>query len=75
VRRRRLVAFVEVKARAELDQALAALGARQRARTRRPAEWFLLRHPGHAGCVIRFDLITVQPWRLPRHLTDAWRLE
>jgi putative endonuclease len=74
-RRRRLAAFVEDQARAELDQALAALGARQRARTRRAAEWFLLRHPGHAGCVIRFDLITVQPWRLPRHLTDAWRLE
>lgn len=75
VRRRRLVAFVEVKARAELDQALGALNARQQARTRRAAEWFLLRHPGYADCELRFDLITVQPWRLPRHLSNAWRLE
>jgi putative endonuclease len=75
VRRGRLVAFVEVKARAGLEPALAALGARQQARTRRAAEWFLLRHPRYAHCDLRFDLVTVQPWRLPRHLADAWRLE
>jgi hypothetical protein len=23
---------------------------------------------------LRFDLVTVRPWRLPRHLADAWRL-
>ena len=75
VRRGRLLAFVEVKARPDLDQALAALGPRQQARTRRAAEWFLLRHPQHADCVLRFDLVAIEPWRLPRHLADAWRLE
>ena len=75
VRRGRLLAFVEVKARPDLDQALAALGPRQRARTRRAAELFLLRNPAHADCILRFDLVAVQPWRLPRHLVDAWRLE
>jgi putative endonuclease len=69
------VAFVEVKARPDLSQALDALRPRQRARTQRAAEWFLLRHPGHADCVLRFDLVTVQPWRLPRHLVNAWHLE
>ena len=49
--RGRLVAFVEVKARTDLEQALVALTVRQ-----------------------RFDLVTVRPWRLPRHLADAWRL-
>jgi putative endonuclease len=74
VRRGRLLAFVEVKARPDLDLALGALGARQRERTRRAAELFLLRHPGHADCILRFDLVAVRPWRLPRHLADAWRL-
>ena len=67
--------FVEVKARAGAAQALEALGPRQRRRTARAAELFLLRHPGHAGCTLRFDLITVRPWSMPRHLVDAWRLE
>jgi putative endonuclease len=74
VRRGRLLAFVEVKARPDLEQALGALGPRQRERTRRAAELFLLRNPSHAGCILRFDLVAVRPWRLPRHLVDAWRL-
>jgi putative endonuclease len=74
-RRGRLLIFVEVKARAELEQAVAALGPRQRRRTARAAELFLLRHPAHAECTLRFDLVTVRPWRLPRHIVDAWRLE
>ena len=74
VRRGRLLAFVEVKARRDLEQALGALGPRQKARTRRAAELFLLRHPAHADCVLRFDLVAVRPWHLPRHLADAWRL-
>lgn len=74
-RRGRCLAFVEVKARSDVEQALAALGPRQRGRTLRAAELFLLRHPDHAGCMFRFDLIAVRPWRLPRHLVDAWRAD
>ena len=75
VRRGRLLAFVEVKARPDLAQALDALGPRQRERTQRAAALFLLRYPHHADCVLRFDLVAVRPWRLPRHLVDAWRLD
>jgi putative endonuclease len=74
-RRGRLVAFVEVKARGDLAEALVALGPRQRERAARAAELFLLRHPGYRGHTFRFDLIAVRPWRLPRHVVDAWRLE
>ena len=74
-RRGRLLAFVEVKARADLEQALEALGPRQRERTARAAELFLLHHPRHAGCTLRFDLIAIRPWQPPRHLVDAWRLD
>jgi putative endonuclease len=30
--------------------------------------------PDLGGHTLRFDLVTVHPWRLPRHLVDAWRL-
>jgi putative endonuclease len=72
--RGRLLAFVEVKARTDLEQALIALSPRQRQRTARAAELFLLRRPDLAGHTLRFDLVAVRPWRMPRHLVDAWRL-
>jgi putative endonuclease len=73
VRRGRLLAFVEVKARADLDQAWAAIGAHQRLRTERSAQVFLASHPAYRGYDLRFDVIAVRPWRLPHHLVDAWR--
>jgi putative endonuclease len=72
-RRGRVVAFVEVKARPALDHALAAPTARQMRRSLRAAGLFLARHPRHAACDLRFDLIAVRPWRAPLHLIDAWR--
>jgi putative endonuclease len=74
-RRGGLLAFVEVKARADLDQALVTLGPRQRERTARAAQLFLASHPAYRGYILRFDVIAVRPWRLPHHLVDAWRLE
>jgi putative endonuclease len=73
--RGRLLAFVEVKARTDLEQALEALGPRQRQRTVRAAEAFLMRHPRYLQHTLRFDLVAVRPWRMPRHLADAWRLD
>jgi putative endonuclease len=73
-RRGRLLAFVEVMARLDLEQALLALSPRQRQRTARAAELFLLRRPDLAGHTLRFDLVAVRPWRMPQHLVDAWRL-
>ena len=72
-RRGQLLAFIEVKARGDLDQALSSLGSRQRERTERSAQWFLASHPSYRDFVLRFDLIAVRPWRLPYHLIDAWR--
>ena len=73
VRRGRLLAFVEVKARGDRDQALEALGPRQRARTERSAQLFLALHPRFRDHDLRFDVVAVRPWRLPHHLVDAWR--
>jgi putative endonuclease len=74
-RRGRLVAFVEVKARASLEDAACAITANQRRRITRAAETFMARHPHLAGCDIRFDAVLVAPGRLPRHISDAWRMD
>jgi len=73
VRRGSVVAFVEVKSRPSLDQAVQALTPAQRRRIERGAAAFLARRPDLAGCDLRFDLMLVTPGRLPRHLPDAWR--
>ena len=74
-RRGHLIALVEVKARPSLEQAGAAILPRQRERIARAAEVFLQRHPELAGLSLRFDVVLLAPGHLPRHLTNAWRLE
>ena len=72
-RRGRVIAFVEVKARGDLDTAAFALQPRQQARIARAAALFLARRPDLAVLSPRFDVVLVAPWRWPRHLADAWR--
>lgn len=74
-RRGRLVVFVEVKARASLDQAAQAVSIRQRRRIARGAEAFLARRPDLAGLDIRFDSVLIAPYNLPCHIVDAWRMD
>ncbi|MEC8280741.1 MAG: YraN family protein [Pseudomonadota bacterium] len=66
--RGRILALVEVKARADLATALAAVAPRQWQRIARAATWFAA-----ADRDWRFDLMVIRPWRRPRHLVDAWR--
>ncbi|MDE1937847.1 MAG: YraN family protein [Alphaproteobacteria bacterium] len=68
-----VVCFIEVKARPDEGLAAEAVGPRQRARIVRAAELFLARKPAPKG--VRFDVMTVVPGRLPRHLRDAWRAD
>jgi putative endonuclease len=72
-RRGRLIAFIEVKARSEIGDALEAVSARQRARIVRAASSFLAQHPKFANLDARFDVVAVTPGRWPRHIPDAWR--
>jgi putative endonuclease len=71
-RRRNLVAFVEVKARARLDDAAYAVTARQQARIIDAAQAWLTAHPEHADFELRFDAMLIAPRRLPRHLLAAF---
>ena len=71
-KRRNLVAFVEVKARATLDDAAFAVTPRQQARIIDAAQGWMMAHPEHAEFELRFDAILIAPRRLPRHLLAAF---
>lgn len=71
-RRGGVLAVIEVKARRGGDWDT-PVTAHQRARIMRAAEAFVARNPRYGGLDMRFDLMTVRPWRLPKHMIDAWR--
>ncbi|MEQ8440891.1 MAG: YraN family protein [Alphaproteobacteria bacterium] len=72
-KRGRVYAFVEVKARPDPQTAGEALGSHQRRRIEQAAAWWIGRHVSDTDYDMRFDLVTLVPGRLPRHLSDAWR--
>jgi putative endonuclease len=71
-RRRNLLTFVEVKARATLDDAAYAISPHQQHRIVAAAQMWLANHPEHANFDCRFDAILVAPKSLPRHLMAAF---
>jgi len=71
-RRRNLLAFVEVKARATLDDAAFAVTPRQQGRIIDAAQAWLMAHPEHANFELRFDAMLIAPRRLPRHVVAAF---
>lgn len=66
--RGRFIVFVEVKQRRSFEEAENSVGAKQRQRVRRAAELWLSRRPKYQAHEIRFDLVLVVPWRMPRHV-------
>ncbi|WP_234684371.1 YraN family protein [Bradyrhizobium monzae] len=71
-RRRNLIAFVEVKARASLDEAAYAVTQRQQRRIIDAAQGWLATHPEHAEFELRFDAMLIAPRSLPRHVLAAF---
>ena len=71
-KRRNLIAFIEVKARATLDDAAYAVNPRQQGRIINAAQGWLIAHPEHAELELRFDVILIAPRSLPRHLLAAF---
>lgn len=71
-KRRNLIAFVEVKARASLDEAAFAVTPRQQARIIDAAQGWLVAHPEHPDFELRFDVILIAPRHLPRHVLAAF---
>lgn len=71
-RRGRTLVFVEVKARANMDDAAESVTPRQRRRIVAGAEAWLASHPDDARRGVRFDAILVVPRRWPRHIPAAF---
>ena len=72
-RRRGILAAIEVKSRPDFAAGVAALPPRQQRRIARALEAFLKTRPDLAPLALRFDIMVVEPRRLPRHLEGAWR--
>jgi putative endonuclease len=70
-RRGRMVAFVEVKARATAREASMALDDYRLRRVAAAAEALAPRYV-RPGDDMRLDAIFIVPWRLPRHLENVW---
>jgi putative endonuclease len=68
-RRRHLLVFVEVKARASLDEAAESVKQRRIATA---AEVWLAAKPDDSVRDMRFDAILVTPGKLPRHIPAAF---
>ena len=71
-RRRQLLVFVEVKARANLDDAAESVLPRQRQRIVAAAEAWLATYPDPKILDMRFDAVLVAPGKLPRHVQGAF---
>ena len=71
-KRRNVLVFVEVKARATLDDAAYAVTPRQQQRIIDAAQGWLMAHPEHAEFDMRFDAMLIAPRHLPRHLLAAF---
>ncbi len=71
-RKRDLIVFVEVKARATEQAALDSISAHAQKRIQAAGEHWIARQKDYARLSWRFDVIAVLPWRWPKHYRDAW---
>jgi putative endonuclease len=74
-RRRRLLVFVEVKARDTLDGAAESVTPQQKRRICAAAEAWLAANPDDSVTDMRFDAVLVAPRCLPRHIPAAFEVE
>lgn len=66
------VVFLEIKTRHNATQEV--LSARQRERISNAARYFIAQHRQLAGCMFRFDLLIMRPWRWPHYIPHAWEV-
>lgn len=69
-RRGRILALVEVKRRATLEAALAALTPQQFQRLAAAGETVKRGRPSLNHLTLRFDMVALAPGRIPRHVRD-----
>jgi putative endonuclease len=74
-RRGGTIAFVEVKARGDIDEAAGAISETKRRRISRAARVWITRNAWSMSENLRGDAVFVAPGRLPRHLPSAYTLD
>ncbi len=67
-----LVACVEVKARGSLDAAVFAVSGLSQQRIRAAGDLWLSHRRDASRLSLRYDIVAVLPWRVPRHLPGAF---
>ena len=72
VKRGSTIAFVEIKARARLEDAEIAIDARKIDRIARAARHWVARNPWAIDRSLRGDAVYLAPGRLPRHVEAAF---
>lgn len=72
VRRKDVVAFIEVKARRTETGAVDAVSYASQQRIRASADLWLSRRRDASKLSLRFDIVAVMPRRMPRHFIDAF---
>ncbi|MGF9565376.1 YraN family protein [Neorhizobium sp. JUb45] len=72
VRKRDLVAFVEVKARRAEGLAIDAVGYETQKRIRAASDQWLSRRRDAHLLTLRYDVVAVLPGRFPKHFQDAF---
>lgn len=68
------VAFVEIKARARIEEAALTITAEKRRLVETRMRQWLSRNPWAMERTLRADAVFLAPWRLPRHVPDAFTL-
>lgn len=71
-RRFGVTVFVEVKSRSLSSAEYEALSAVNHRRIARAAQLWLARNPARAADALRFDVIFLAPFALPRHIVNAF---
>jgi putative endonuclease len=75
MKRRDLVVFVEVKARADAASALWSVTPAKARLIGKAARHWLARNPWAQGLSFRGDIVAVTGWRKPTHVEDAFGIE
>lgn len=73
-RRGRTIAFVEVKARGDLEDAAIAITPQKQRRFSRAANRWLATHRWAMTYTLRADAIFIAPGKFPRHVENAFEL-
>ena len=71
-RRGNILIAVEVKARQSIETAAYAITLKQKQRISRAFEIWGQKYSDYQKLNKRFDVLLISPWRLPKHIINAW---